>query len=206
MEQKGLRLGHFLGLVGAFAALASLWRPWYSVEIPQQFRDLLTDEGAKSSGAVGQVVQGLAAALPDKISASGWQALQGADVAICLGALAAVALVVGAAGAFGSAIRIDPLAAGRGIAAVAAGGLVLAIVHLVHRPLSSDLVHPASGLWIALLGCSVGLVGGLMAMQPEDGRTATSPTAFPRLEPELPELFSPAPAPGSARSSVPPPA
>jgi hypothetical protein len=207
MEPKGLRPGHFLGLLGAFAALASLWRPWYTVDVPQQLRDVLSDEGAKSSGALGQVVQGLMAALPDRISASGWQALQGADVAICLGAIAASALVVGAAGAFGGAIRVDALAAGRGIAVLATGGLVLVAVHLLKRPLDSDLVHPASGLWIALVGCAVGLIGGLMAMQPDEVRSSrTSVEAFPRLEPELPEVFAPAAPVGTARASVPPPA
>jgi hypothetical protein len=207
MEPKGLRLGHFLGLLGAFAALTSLWRPWYTVDVPQQLRDVLSNEGAKSSGALGQVMQGLVAVLPDRISASGWQALQGADVAICLGAIAAAALVVGAAGAFGGAIRVDALAAGRGLAVLAAGGLVLVIVHLLHRPLDSDLVHPAGGLWIALAGCGVGLIGGLMAMQPADVRSSgASAEAFPRLEPELPDVFAPAPSVGTARASVPPPA
>jgi hypothetical protein len=205
MEQKGLRGGHFLGLLGALAALASLWRPWYTVDIPPQLRDVLSSEGARSSGPLGRFVQGLAAALPDSISASGWEELAGADVAVCLGAAAVAALVLGAAGAFGSAVRIDPRAAARGIAALGAGGVVLAAVHVVHRPIDGDFVHPASGLWVALAGSALALLGGLAALQP-DGPAAPAPAAFPRLEPELPEVFAPAGALATSRASVPPPA
>jgi hypothetical protein len=205
MDQKGLRSGHFLGLVGAMTALASLWRPWYTVDVPQQLRDLLRDEGAKSTGTFGPVMRGLAAAIPDAISASGWQALQGADVTVCLGAIAVVALVLGASGAFGGAIRVDPLAAGRGLALLGAGGIVLVVVHVVHRPLAPELVHPASGLWIALAGCGLTLIGGLTAMGSGESRT-TPAAAFPRLEPELPEVFAPSAPAGVRRPSVPPPA
>jgi hypothetical protein len=205
MNQKGLRSGHFLGLAGAMTALASLWRPWYTVDVPQQLRDLLSEEGAKSSGAFGPVMRGLAAAIPDAISASGWDALQGADVTLCLGAIAVVTLVLGASGAFGGAIRVDPVAAGRGLALLGAGGVALVVVHIVHRPLAHDLVHPAAGLWIALAGCAVTLIGGLTVMGPADARAVAAP-AFPRLEPDLPEVFAPAPPAGAHRTSVPPPA
>jgi hypothetical protein len=205
MDQKGLRSGHFLGLVGALAALASLWRPWYTVDVPQQLRDLLSAEGAKSSGALGPVLRGMATAIPDAISASGWEALQGADVALCVGALVVAGLVLGASGAFGGAIRVDPAAAGRGLAVLGAGGVALVVVHVVHRPLSHDLVHPSAGLWIALAGCALTLIGGLTAMGAGESR-ATPAAAFPRLEPELPEVFAPAPPAGAHRPSVPPPA
>jgi hypothetical protein len=205
MDQKGLRSGHFLGLVGALAALASLWRPWYTVDVPQQLRDLLSDEGAKSTGAFGPILSGLATAIPDAVSASGWEALQGADVTLCLGAIAVVALALGASGAFGGAIRVDPMAAGRGLALLGAGGIALVVIHLVHRPLADDLVHPAAGLWIALAGCVLTLIGGLTAMGAGEPR-APAAAAFPRLEPELPEVFAPAAPAGAARPSVPPPA
>src|SRR5690242_16790201 len=102
MEQKGLRTGHIVALAGALAALGSLWRPWYTVEIPQQLRDAFSSSGAigRDPGMLGQVARNLAAAMPSSIEASGWRELQGADIALCVGALAVVALVVGAAGAF----------------------------------------------------------------------------------------------------------
>jgi hypothetical protein len=202
MEQKGLRTGHFLGLLGAAAVLASLWRPWYRVELPPQLRELLSSEGARSGGALGQFVRGLAAGLPSSVTVTGWESLKGADVALCLGAVAVVVLVIGAAGAFGTAIRVDPQAAGRTIALVSAAGLVVAIVHALHRPLSSEYVHPAPGVWLALAGCAAGLVGGLLATAPAGPRTtATTTQPFPRLEPDLPEAF----APVGGGASVPPP-
>ena len=146
MEQKGLRSGHFLALAGALAAFASLWRPWYEITIPQQLRDVLSGQIGQDPGLLGQMARGLAAALPSSISASGWKELQGADAAVAVGAVVVVALVLGAGGAFGSAVRIDPAAAARGIAAVGALGVVLALVHVVNRPGSgpgSDYVHVA---------------------------------------------------------------
>jgi hypothetical protein len=205
MEQKGLRSGHFLALAGALAAFASLWRPWYEVAIPQQLRDATSGQMSQDPGLLGQMARGIATALPSTIAASGWKELQGADAAVAVGALAVVALVLGAAGAFGSAIRIDPAAAARGIAAAGAAGVVLALVHVVHRPGSGNYVHVAQGLWIALGGCVAVVAGGLWATAGGSARApkaAGLPTSFPPLEPELPPVFAPS---VSAPASVPPP-
>src|SRR4051812_34423747 len=136
MEQKGLRTGHFVALAGAVAAFGSLWRPWYTISIPSQLRDLLGSSGrlGQDPGLLGQMARGIAAALPSSLSASGWRELEGADVALCLGAVAVVALVLGAAGALGPAVRVDPGACGTIIAAVGVAGLAIAIAHLVHPP------------------------------------------------------------------------
>jgi hypothetical protein len=212
MEQKGLRTGHFVALTGALVAFASLWRPWYTISLPPELRDAIGGEVGKDPGLLGQMARGLVAALPQTISASGWQELGGADVAVCVGALAVIALILGAAGLFGTAVRIDPAAAGRWIAVLGGAGVVLAVVHVVHRPLDSDLVHVADGLWIALGGAAATLVGGLLAgadggasapvrarSQPDGSLAAT----FPPLDPELPPVF--APAPGASSASVAPP-
>jgi hypothetical protein len=210
MEQKGLRTGHFVALAGALAAFGSLWRPWYSITIPAQLRDMLSGgQIGQDPGLLGQMARGLAAALPAELSASGWKELEGADVAVALGALAVVALVLGAAGALGSAIRVDPGACGSLIAAAGAAGIAIALAHVVHKPgggTASDYVHVADGLWIALAGSAAVLIGGLMAAaKPADGtaRASAAATAFPRLDPELPPVF--APAPGTGAHSVPPP-
>jgi hypothetical protein len=210
MEQKGLRSGHFVALVGALAAFASLWRPWYEITIPQHLRDAFSGQLGQDPGLLGQMARGLATALPSSISASGWKELQGADAAVAVGALAVVALVLGAGGAFGSAVRIDPAAAARGIAAVGAAGVVLALVHVVHRPIDSQYLHVAQGLWIVLGGCVAIVAGGLWAVVDTGGSGAKSrstltplPTSFPPLEPELPPVF--APSSGAAAGSVPPP-
>jgi hypothetical protein len=211
MEQKGLRSGHFLALVGALVAFASLWRPWYEITIPQQLRDAITGQAGQDPGIFGQLARDIATRLPSSISASGWQELEGADAAMAVGALAVVALVLGAGGVFGSAVRIDPAAAARGIPAAGAAGVVLALVHVVHRPMSGEYVHVAQGLWIALGGCVAVVAGGLWAAVDSGGassaksRSTTTPlpTSFPPLEPELPPVF--APSPGAAGASVAPP-
>jgi hypothetical protein len=210
MDQKGLRIGHFLALAGALAAFGSLWRPWYAIEIPQQLRDVFSGSGAlgRDPGLLGEMARGLAAALPSSLSASGWRELEGADIALCVGALAVVALVLGAAGAFGGVVRIDPQRIGSLVAAVGTAGLVIVVVHLVDKPGpsgASDYVHFASGIWIALGGCAAVLAGGLMAAVPPSTDRAPAPAAmaFPRLDPELPPVFTPAPGRGAA--SVPPP-
>jgi len=213
MEQKGLRSGHFLALAGALAAFASLWRPWYQITIPQQFRDALSGQIGQDPGLLGEMARGIASALPSSISASGWKELAGADAAVAVGTAVVIALVLGAGGAFGSAVRIDPGAAARGVAAVGALGVVLALVHVVNRPGSgpgSDYIHIAQGLWIALGGCVAVVAGGLWASVDTGGSPATNrsastplPTSFPPLGPELPPVF--APSPGAAAGSVPPP-
>ena len=214
MEQKGLRSGHFLALVGALAAFTSLWRPWYEITIPQQLRDALSGQIGQDPGLLGEMARGFASALPSSISASGWKELAGADAAVAVGAVVVVALVLGAGGAFGSAVRIDAAAAARGIAAVGALGVVLVLVHVVNRPGSgpgSDYVHLAQGLWIALAGCVAIVAGGLWASVDSGGTSAAKsrsaatplPTSFAPLEPELPPVF--APPPGAAAASVPPP-
>jgi hypothetical protein len=220
MEQKGLRTGHFLALAGAVAAFGSLWRPWYSMTLPPQLRELLGGGGrlGQDPGLLGQMARGLAAALPSELSASGWRELEGADVAFAVGALAVVALVLGAAGALGGAVRVDPGAAGRLIAVVGAAGALIAVVHLVHRPggaAAADYLHVADGLWLALGGSVAVVAGGLWAAVDSRGAGAgagarraggAAPSlaaAFPPLVPDLPPVF--AEAPGAAHGSVAPP-
>jgi hypothetical protein len=94
------------------------------------------------------------------------------------------------------------------IAAVGAAGVVIVLEHVVNKPGpagAGDYVHIAGGLWIALGGCAAVLAGGLMAAAPArpGASRAPAPTAFPRLEPELPPVF--VSGPGTGASSVGPP-
>jgi hypothetical protein len=209
MEQKGLRSGHFLALAGALAAFASLWRPWYEIKIPQEFRDAITGQAGQDPGLFGQMARGIASALPASVSASGWKELEGADAAMAVGAVVVIALVLGAGGAFGAAVRIDAAAAARGVAGVGAAGVVLALVHVVHRPVSGEYVHVAHGLWIALASCAAVVAGGLWAAvdtgSPRRAKATSTPVpaSFPSLDPELPPVFAPSPA--AATGSVAPP-
>ncbi|HEU4975824.1 MAG TPA: hypothetical protein VFT50_12090 [Baekduia sp.] len=167
-QQHGLRAGHVVALVGALLTLASLWRPWYAIELPQALRDGLASEGARAASAgslLGSAVQQLAAALPSRIEADGWQVLRGADVALCAVALAAAALVLGAAGALGGAVRVEAGAAGRWTAGVGLIGLVVALAHVVDPPSGGFgiAVRVGDGAWLALVGAAITALGGALA-------------------------------------------
>jgi hypothetical protein len=181
-EQPGLRAGHLLALMGAVAALAALWRPWYAVDIPPALRDALAGEGAKAAAGgsmIGSLAQGLAAMLPASIDVTGWDAMEAADVFLCVEAVAVVALVLAAAGAFGSGVRVDGRAAAQWIAGIGAAGVVLVGRQLLFRPGADEAarigfdVQLAQGAWIALAGCVAIAVGGALA------RSAPQPAAAP---------------------------
>jgi hypothetical protein len=201
MRTQGLRTGHLVALAGAIAALASLWRPWYRIELPQSFRDMLSGQAARTPGVLGDLARGLAGMLPSRLEASGWQELQGADVVLCVGAVAVAALVVAAAGAFGPAVRVDGVAAGRAIAVLGAVGVAITAEHAIAPPggsAAADMVKLASGLWLALGGCAATLVGGLLATRPAPPVRAT-PVSVQRYENPSTPLFD------TARSVPPPP-
>jgi hypothetical protein len=219
MEQKALRLGHFLALAGALAAVGSLWRPWYSVRLPAEVRELFGADGQLGSdpGLFGQLARGIGAAIPGSVSVSGWEVLEGADVVIAVVAAGVAVAVLAASGAI-AGLRVDAGLAARVACAAGALVLVLAAWHLVDRPggdQAAQWLHAEQGLWIALAAGAAMLGGGVWASaQVTVGTTtatgpATSATpslnaAFPPLTPELPPVFAET-AGGAAGSSVPPP-
>jgi hypothetical protein len=203
MEQQGLRTGHLIALGGALVALSSLWRPWYAIDFSGAFREELSGQAARMPGGFGQFAQGLMSALPTRLEASGWRELGGADVALCVGAVAVVMLVLGAAGALGHAVRVERVAAGRIIGALGMAGAALVGWHVVSKPgagaLGSDMVKLASGIWIALVGCVVTAIGGLMAGAPE------RPLPYSPAPPASFEGLAPAPEPAEPAFSAAPP-
>lgn len=217
MEQKGLRTGHILALAGAVVALLSLWRPWYEIRIPDSVMQMFGSDGRLGGdpGLLGQLSRSVASSLPSSIAASGWKELEGADLALCVGAVAVVALVLAVAGAFGAGVRVDQRTAGSAIAVVGAVAVVIVVVHVFHKPGAgspvADAVKLRSGIWMALAGAVAMLAGGLMAAgETGEPRAARSPgsggtQAFPRLEPELPPVFAEAGAGVASGGSVPPP-
>ncbi|WP_445148256.1 hypothetical protein [Baekduia sp. Peel2402] len=221
MEQKGLRNGHFLALAGALLAVVSLFRPWYTVEIPQEVRDLFSAQGMGSDpGLFGEMVRGLASQMPSSISASGWKELEGADIAIAVAGAGVVALVLAAAGAI-NGLRADPGPAGGLVGALGGVIVVIALAHLVNKPgaqQAADWVHVSDGLWIALAGGALTAFGGLWAASEAGASTSararpsapyrdSAPSSsaslnadFPPLTPELPPVFA------ESSASVAPPA
>lgn len=171
-EQQGLRAGHVIALLGALAAFASLWRPWYAVDLPPQLRDVLAGEGARAAAggsSLGAFAQAMANMLPGSIDVSGWDAMEAGDVILCVIGVAVAALVVAAAGAFGSAVRVDATAAAGLISAVGVAGVLVVARQAVFRPGGDAVqrvgfdVHLGQGLWIALAGCAAMAIGGAFA-------------------------------------------
>jgi hypothetical protein len=221
MEQKGLRTGHFLALAGALLAVVSLFRPWYTVEIPQEVRDLFGAQGGVGGdpGLLGELARGLASRMPTEISASGFKELEGADIVVVVAAAGVVALVLAAAGAIGG-LRADPGPAGGLIGLLGGAIAVVALVHVVDKPgggQASEWVHVSDGLWLALAGGALTAFGGLWAASDSAGARAraskpastyASPGApapvlnaeFPPLTPDLPPVFA-----ESSASVAPPP-
>lgn len=216
MDQKGLRAGHFLALVGALLAVGSLWRPWYSVRFPPQFRELFTSNGQLGSdpGLFGQMARAVAGAIPSSVSVSGWEVLRGADVAIAVVAIGAAAVILAASGAI-SGMRVDGGLAARAASLGGAAVLGIALWHVAKKPAPAgvaDWLHAEQGLWMAVAGGVAMLAGGVWAGAQlaggtparHDARAAPLATAFPPLTPDLPPVFAESAA-GATASSVPPP-
>jgi hypothetical protein len=168
-----------LRLAGALAVIASLWLPWYGVTIPDAVREAVEGQADKLPQGFADFARGLLAALPKSIELNGWQAFEGADVAI--------ALIAGAA-ALSVLIAIDVRAV-LGAAAAIAG---LVVIHVLDQPGPNEIVSVKAGPWVALAGAAA----IALSARPESTPTA-GPAAFP---PPTPEQWAP-PAP----ASVPPP-
>jgi hypothetical protein len=185
-EERGLRSGHLLALGGAALALAALWAPWYEVNLGV-LQDALRQRGVAGT-QVGSFLQSLTALLPKTISGNAWEVLGRTDVLVALLAALALAVLLAAADAFGSGIRVARDSAARVcvasgvVAALAVGGRAL------DPPGPNDYVDVRWGAWACLTGCVLMAIGGLLALSA--GRAA-------------PVTATPAPAP--VAGSVPPP-
>lgn len=95
MDAHRLSPGHLLAALGALGALVSLWRPWYAIDLGSVLDRIAPKVDLVTGGASAT------------ITATGWQILRGADVALCVGAVAVLALVGGASGVLEPAVRVD---------------------------------------------------------------------------------------------------
>ena len=93
------------------------------------------------------------------VQTTGWLQLRHADQAFCAGAVLVVLLSLATVAGF------DALAAGRWITILGGGGVALAAAHAIVRPLNSDLITPDTGLWVALGGSALAMLGGSLASQ-----------------------------------------
>ena len=173
MDRTGLRTGHLVSLAGATLVLVTLWLPWFEV----RFGPLERDEVARGAGQLGApfaaIAQGFLAEL-DGLRLTAWDAFGGEDVALAAGAGIVVAVLVAAAGGAGAGVHVAPAAAARvaRLGGLALGALVL--VRLVDRPGPSELLQITHGGWLALAGCALTAVGGVLA----GGEPATPVPSF----------------------------
>jgi hypothetical protein len=170
-----------LRLAGAIAVIASLWLPWYGVTIPDALREAFDAQTGQLPQGFADFARGILAALPSSIQLNGWQAFEGADVAI--------ALIAGAA-ALSLLMAIDVRAV-LGAAGAIAG---LVVVHMLDQPGPNEIVSVKAGPWVALAGAAA----IALSARPEPAPTAAQPAAFP--PPAAGEPWSP-----QAPASVPPP-
>jgi hypothetical protein len=169
-----------LRLAGAIAVIASLWLPWYGITIPDAVQQAIEGQAGQLPNGFAEFARGLLAALPRSIELNGWQAFEGADVAI--------ALIAGAA-ALSVLIAIDVRAV-LGAAAAIAG---LVAVHVLDQPGPNEIVSVKVGPWVALAGAAA----IALSARAEPTRAAATPTVAPAPSPDA--WAPPAPA------SVPPP-
>jgi hypothetical protein len=184
MSDSRLRPGHLVALAGAAVAAVALWLPWYAVTLPQELRRAAADGAAGGlPPALGELARELITVLPEHLEATGWQALDGGDVALLVLAAVVAAAVLLAAGAAAPGIQVDLAGAARvaTVAGAAATGFVL--LKLVDQPGPNEIVSVRYGAWVALAGGALMLAGGGMA-----SRDAALPAP---LSPDVPGYTPP---------------
>ena len=88
-DSRGLRTGHLVALGGAALALASLWAPWYRVDL-DALRQALQQQPGFNGTPLGGFVASIAALLPHSISGDAWQTLHRLDVLVAFASGAAI--------------------------------------------------------------------------------------------------------------------
>jgi hypothetical protein len=219
MNSSRSSAGAQLSGVGALILLVSLWLPWYAIRMPDALRDAFKGLG---DGAAGQTsssggdngfaqafsgfLSGIAEAMPEEISAKGWTALDGADVALT--AISAIAILLALSFSSAGLVRIAPADAGRGMIALGAIALVIVGYHIASPPggdapaiFGEDLVKLQYGLAVAAFGAVCLIAGGAMAQAaPKPQRE----TVGAPLEPLATEPYEPLPGyPSAPDAAVP---
>jgi hypothetical protein len=214
MTDSRIPLGAKLSAAGAALLLTSLWLPWYQITFPQAFRDALgklggagqATTGAPPStqgigGAVNALVAGLATAIPDKIAATGWQAMKGGDVALAvIVGLVAILLTRG----FG-VLRMEEEPRAQALAALGLVAVGIVGYHVLRRPFGDlpGFVEAPSlryGLAMAMAGAVlIGIGGHLLGRDAAPERIVAADDLQPYEAPDegLTPLYQP-PAPGTS--------
>ena len=151
----------FAVLVGAAVLVAALFAPWYAFDFSGAARDAITQQSGQLPGVLGEFARGVLSVLPDRIVVDGWEAFERTDI-VLLGC----ALAAGFAALLGR-FDVSTLAGG-----AAAATVVLAIVDKPGPSGAGDLISLQWGVWLALAGAALIVVGGRMGARSE--RSAVS--------------------------------
>jgi hypothetical protein len=214
MTDSRIPVGAKLSAAGAALLLTSLWLPWYQITFPQAFRDVLgklggagqATTGAPPStqgigGAVNALVAGLATAIPDKIAATGWQAMKGGDIALAIIVGLVVILLTRGFGV----VQMDDQPRAQALAALGLIAVGIVGYHVLRRPFGDlpgfvDAPSLRYGLGVALAGgVLIGIGGHLLGKDLASERfvAPTELTPFEAADDGLTPLYQP-PAPGTS--------
>lgn len=210
MKTRGGTHGHTLAAAGGAGLALSLWMPWYTVDIPQSTLNTVA-QMSQRFGALGGLVRSGTALLRQlgPFHITSWEAFKTVPavllvVAVIGGGLALLAL----SDRVGDSSQLTTMAG--------AVGAVLVVYRIAVPPGQGSFVHPAWGLYLALVSALGILAGGVLAKQAVDDRPAAAgvipapfaptphvdPFATPHVDP-----FATAPTVAPATSgSLPPPA
>ena len=72
MDQRGLRTGHLISLAGAAAAFATLWAPWYKVNVAEVIQAVSGQADRVLSPELARQFHAGAALLPSSVSVDAW--------------------------------------------------------------------------------------------------------------------------------------
>src|SRR5262249_9744675 len=147
--------GYVLAGLGSVALIGSLWRPWYSFRVPQA----LLDQAAQSAAQFGALAP-LVRQSANLIGKLGPLHVTAWDISTVT---PAVLVGIGVVGAGLSALMLTGRATGgaRLVAWIGLAGIVLTLYRFIVRPDQSELLHPAWGIYVALIGAACMLAGGL---------------------------------------------
>jgi hypothetical protein len=192
MAQRRRGYGYWLAVIGSVGLIASLWRPWYSFEIPKAVLNEAT-QNAWQFGVLGPLIRRGADLLSSlgPLHVTAWQVYT-----FTPGVLLCVGVIAGGL----SLLTLTGRAAGgsRFVAGAGPVGIVFIVYRFVARPGQGDLLHPAWGMYLGLIAAACILAGGLIAMAGER-EEHRAPLTWQRADQAA------AVAAGSATHSVPPP-
>jgi len=173
----------FAVLLGAAVLVASLFSPWFAIDLGGAARDALVQRTGQIPGGFGEFARGLLAVLPDRIVVDGWRAFERTDI-VLLGC----ALAAGFAALLG---RFDVVSLAGGAA------LVTIVLAMVDQPgPGGELIKLQWGAWLGLAAAAGIVVAGRLGARGEATVTAsgTARAAVP-----------PGPAPATPPATVWPP-